>query len=308
MRLVRIIALAAFLIGAEPYAPFDHTKENPGEGDLIIFVGTEIFTQEASQRDRNRVDPVTGEEYLVLRMDSEWQSRFRILQRLEGTYENPTIDFTAFDHFGKPDYSEAKGPVLLYVREKPRGRFHDKYRFERVYQTTEGDWATCGSPFEELFDAQKFPYNLAGTETPPPLRDIIFSDPVQIKVGDHYQEYEFEGLTAEEVAEERAFIDAFNAEMDAKFHPPIYKRYDDLAVCKMGLPVSELVQHEIRTLYRYEDVETHCRRQVHAMKPLRHGGIETETYGDNQALLQSYETTLKTCLRKLYQSGWPYTD
>lgn len=301
---IPLICFSIFLVSAAPQPPFDHTKGSAGNGRVIAFVGEQVFTREAPER------PSTDETgRTVIRMDSEWQSRYRILEVLSGTHESPTIDFTAFDHYGTPHYSKADGPILLYVWDLEDGRYHSKYKFRPVYMTTQGDFATCGSPYQDDFKGGNYPYNIVGTEPPPALSTIEFKTSAKFDIRAYFHVLDpdiDDTLTPEDRLERQTEIDAHNREIEAKFVPPIYKRHGNTVHCRMGIPVKEAVRHELATSFRHRRVTDHCKAQFAHQKPEGHRGTAIETYEEYLARQQPHKDSLKACFERLYPSGWPY--
>lgn len=64
----------------------------------------------------------------------------KILHELYGNYIKDTIEFTAYDHYGRPNFANYTH-VLIYVAEHCKKLYHTKYQFSPVYRV-EGKWAT----------------------------------------------------------------------------------------------------------------------------------------------------------------------
>ena len=104
-------------------------------GNLIAFVGKRIEV-------RKIPDPENLD-----RFDEKFEARYRVLSVIFGSYLKREINFTAFDHYGRPAFARYD-TVLLYVSSH-RGKFyHEKYQYHAVYPTKDGQWAGCGDPYQ----------------------------------------------------------------------------------------------------------------------------------------------------------------
>ena len=97
MRRGLLIVASLALLAAEP-SPFGTFGPAAISEAPLAVVAEPVFTREAPPRDH-------GPNVIVL--DSEWQSRFRVIDTVVGEFAGHTVDFTAWDHYGKPRYSAA---------------------------------------------------------------------------------------------------------------------------------------------------------------------------------------------------------
>ena len=304
MRRGLLIVASLALLAAEP-SPFGTFGPAAISEAPLAVVAEPVFTREVPPRDH-------GPDVIVL--DSEWQSRFRVIDTVVGEFAGHTVDFTAWDHYGKPRYSAADGPVILYLwRDADYGFVHDKYNFDRVYPVRGGGYATCGSPFEDAAREGGWPYNVEGTEAPPHPQALVFDPPVVIDVQTRMLTLSAEDVAdarnEAELAEWQAEIDADNQDIDAEFQPPLYSRDGTTATCRMGVPARSVARHKARTELRHERVRTHCTVQHAALKPdwdTFPGTSEGEEARD--AAGEAYNDAVRTCTETLYRAGWPYTD
>lgn len=156
-------------------APWDNAAVGP-DHSVVAFVGEKIFVEE---RDLIETMEFTGPDGRVVtrtipNMDSRYEARYKILETIAGNYSVPEIDFVAFNHYGRP-YFPKVNPVLLFAINYDGEWIHSKYLFYPVHQTTDGDWAICGSP-----DRYKNPEDdgLAYTES------LAFVQPVKTVKGE----------------------------------------------------------------------------------------------------------------------------
>ena len=78
-------------------------------------------------------------------MDSQFDAKYRIVKNIQGNYKADTIQFTVYDHYGSPAFSDFKY-VMLFVSEYCGKLIHQKYQFFDVYRTKNGRWASPGDP------------------------------------------------------------------------------------------------------------------------------------------------------------------
>ncbi len=115
---------------------------------LIVFVG-EIIEVKLSPEEKKKepVDTIiVGKDteyvrHLSISMDSRYMAKYKILQLIQGTYKADTIEFVAFDHYGKPGFSKYK-TVLLFVSISDGKLYHEKYQYFGLYLTKSGKWAS----------------------------------------------------------------------------------------------------------------------------------------------------------------------
>lgn len=106
--------------------------------NLIAFVGEKISVDEFEPK----VEP---DEIL---MDAAFKAKYRVIQVIYGSYSEQTIEFEAYDHYGRPGFEPYKH-VLLFVSKYGNTFFHHKYQFFPVFKTLSGVWAGCGSPYSD---------------------------------------------------------------------------------------------------------------------------------------------------------------
>jgi len=94
--------------------------------NLFVFIGEKLDFKELPQEENS--------------MDGKFYGKYKVLQHVYGEYKLDTIEFTAYDHYGIPDFSNYKN-VMLFVRERKGKFFHEKYQYYDVYKTTDDRWA-----------------------------------------------------------------------------------------------------------------------------------------------------------------------
>lgn len=96
---------------------------------LLVFVGEKIsvtkFRPEHSDSIVN--DPAV-------------KAKYKVIQMLHGCYSYDTIEFEAYDHHGRFNFSKFNN-VLLFVAIENGKLYHEKYMYTDVYKTKNGRWA-----------------------------------------------------------------------------------------------------------------------------------------------------------------------
>jgi len=106
---------------------FGQTKKD----SLYVFVGKKIEVVGFKQKlDSNEIP-----------FDRAFKAKYQVIQNLYGSYRKDTIEFEAYDHYGKPAFSQYEY-VLLFVSNYNGNLYHEKYQYFDVYKTKNGRWAS----------------------------------------------------------------------------------------------------------------------------------------------------------------------
>jgi hypothetical protein len=115
---------------------------------LIAFIGEIIEVKFSPEEKREEpVDTIIkGNDtdyvrHISISMDSRYIAKYKILQLIQGNYQRDTIEFIAFDHYGKPSFSKYK-TVLLFVSISDGKLYHEKYQYFALYLAKNGKWAS----------------------------------------------------------------------------------------------------------------------------------------------------------------------
>jgi hypothetical protein len=174
-----------------PLIAKDETSANERKNTLFVFVGKKISVTEA-QQDSNS-------------MDAQFKAKYKILQRVYGTFPNDIIEFEVYDHYGIPGFSHYDN-ALLFVSEYEGKYYHEKYQYYDVYPTTDGKWAGIYHDFE-------------GYDAPPPRKQISFTKEVHLTL---------------------SIINNDSEIVQLKYSPPYFKIIEDKAYPLYGYNVEEL--------------------------------------------------------------------
>jgi len=113
---------------------------------LYVFVGERISVHEFKQKeDPPTIDPKTGDTLRTIIFDASFKAKYKVIKNVFNKYDKDTIEFEAYDHYGKPMFSRYKY-VLLFVYKVGDKYYHSKYLFYEVYPTRNGRWASACEP------------------------------------------------------------------------------------------------------------------------------------------------------------------
>lgn len=113
--------------------------------NLVAFIGQKIsidqFDPNEGKVGEKVYDSISGDT--VIRksfiMDLGFRCQYKIIKNVFNDPNIDTINFVAYDHYGKPSFSEYD-TVLLYVSKSIDGNyyFHQKYQFDYLEQNSNG--------------------------------------------------------------------------------------------------------------------------------------------------------------------------
>lgn len=109
-----------------PLIPKDTSSKNERDNKLFVFVGEKISVTPLPSNPGD--------------FDAGVKAKYLVLQRVYGYYDKDTIEFEAYDHYGRFPFAEYKN-VLLYVSEYKGKQYQEKYMYDPVYKTSDGRWA-----------------------------------------------------------------------------------------------------------------------------------------------------------------------
>jgi hypothetical protein len=146
----------------------EYIKCEEKKPQLFVFIGEKIKVSYAKRKYYCN----------IISMDSQFDAEYKIVENVFGNFENDTIKFSAYDHYGKPAFGEFKY-VLLYVGKYCDKLIHIKYQFAEVYRTKNNRWATPyqSDDYKRIKDKETF------------IPEIIdFAEPVKYDIKGNSQE------------------------------------------------------------------------------------------------------------------------
>lgn len=137
-------------------------KINDETVNLFAFIGKKISVEELHRdkfKTRIKIDSISGDTIrtTTISMDRGFKNKYKVVRNVFNDLKTDTIEFVAYDHYGRPEFENYKN-VLLYVslNEEKGGYFHQKYQFDPVEKTNNGTWKGLnGKSIEKLFSEKK---------------------------------------------------------------------------------------------------------------------------------------------------------
>jgi hypothetical protein len=151
---------------------------------IIITLLSAIIS--SGQTEKNRLFVFVGEKISVtafdakvpqgtIIMDNAFNAKYKVIENVFGLYDNDTIEFEVYDHYGDPPFSKFEF-ALLYVSKGEDGKwYHEKYMYSDVYRTVDGRWA---GPYQS--QDYNHDFNKNTTVKPEP---VSFKHPVSFNIG-----------------------------------------------------------------------------------------------------------------------------
>ena len=130
--------------------------------NLYAFIGKKISVIEFDPNKSNTkiaIDSISGDTIRKVRhvMDSGFICRYKVLKNVFNRLETDTIEFKAYDHYGRPGFENYTN-VLLYLSKSSDDSefFHQKYQYDVVYNSKNGSWnGENGESIADLFRAKR---------------------------------------------------------------------------------------------------------------------------------------------------------
>lgn len=130
--------------------------------NLNAFIGQKISITEFDPNENNTeivIDSMTGDTIRRVKyvMDKGFKSKYKVVKNVFNDLETDTIEFIAFDHYGRPEFEKYKNVILYISFNKEKGYyFHQKYQFQKVQKDKNGIWKGInGENIMELFMEKK---------------------------------------------------------------------------------------------------------------------------------------------------------
>ena len=130
--------------------------------NLYAFIGEKISVIEFDPNENNTqiiIDSITGDTIRRVSyvMDSGFRNKYKVLKNVFNDLKTDTIEFVAYDHYGRPGFENYKNVILYISLNKEKGHYyHQKYQFDPVEKTKKGTWKGLnGESIEKLFNEKK---------------------------------------------------------------------------------------------------------------------------------------------------------
>ena len=130
--------------------------------NLFAFIGEKISVTEFDPNENNtkiEIDSISGDTIrrVSFSMDNGFKNKYRVIQNVFNDLKKDTIEFVAYDHYGRPAYENYENVMLYISLNKEKGHYyHQKYQFDPVEKTKNGTWKGLkGTSTEKLFKKKK---------------------------------------------------------------------------------------------------------------------------------------------------------
>jgi hypothetical protein len=115
--------------------------------NLYAFVGKKIAVNYFNPNDElandEVIDSITGEKVLrkTIALDLGFRCKYIVLKNVFNNLEKDTIEFVAYDHYGRPNFENSEY-VLLYLSKSTKGNhfFHQKYQYDHLEKNYDGEF------------------------------------------------------------------------------------------------------------------------------------------------------------------------
>ncbi len=137
-------------------------KLNNESVNLYAFIGEKISVTEFDPNENNtriEIDSISGDTIRRVRfvMDNGFINKYKVVKNVFNDLKSDTIEFVAYDHYGRPGFENYKNVILYISLNKEKGNYyHQKYQFDPIEKTKNGTWKGLnGESVEKLFNEKK---------------------------------------------------------------------------------------------------------------------------------------------------------
>ena len=142
--LISILSFAILLGCSTQKEVLKDFNEDDSDVNLYAFIGKKIFVTQfdpnAEQEKKIEIDSITGDTIIRRShiMDLGFRCRYLVVKNIFNRLKKDTVDFLAYDHYGRPRFEESEN-VLLYISITKDGQYyHQKYQFQQIETDADG--------------------------------------------------------------------------------------------------------------------------------------------------------------------------
>ena len=162
MKTLLTLFLSMLLIeGLSQNDPVQFYEENDSI-NLYAFIGEKISIEEFDPNENSeqfKIDPKTNDtiRWKSIIMDVAFNVKYKVLHPVFNDLKVDTINFEAYDHYGRPSFENHEYVILYISKNKDDGiYFHQKYQFDAVIKNRKGRWkGKNGKSIRKLFLQKK---------------------------------------------------------------------------------------------------------------------------------------------------------
>jgi len=133
--------------------------------NLYAFIGEKISVKEFDPNENNtriEIDSISGDTIrrIIYVMDNGFENKYKVIRNVYNELETDTIEFVAYDHYGRPGFEKYENVMLYLSFNEDKGiYYHQKYIFDPIKKTKNGMWKGLnGESIKKLFNKQKNGY------------------------------------------------------------------------------------------------------------------------------------------------------
>ncbi|WP_405265699.1 hypothetical protein [Cellulophaga sp. Ld12] len=137
-------------------------KINDDSINLYAFIGEKISIEEFDPNENNTqitIDSISGDTIRKVRhvMDYGFRNKFKVVRNVFNELKTDTIEFVAYDHYGRPSFEKYENVMLYISLNMEKGHYyHQKYQYDPVEKSKNGAWRGIdGKSIEKLFMEKK---------------------------------------------------------------------------------------------------------------------------------------------------------
>ncbi len=191
--------------------------------NVYAFIGKKISVTEFDPNENYIIelfDSITDEKVIQESyiMDNGFLCKYVVKKNLYNQLENDTIEFTAYDHYGRPHF-ENYDEVILYISKNENGHyFHQKYQFDNIFTDSN----------KRLFSYPKF-------------------------FGQGYQDVanQLESFSAKFPEDQKFYVESLSEDGKKMRYPAFYYKIENnYAYPIRGMFLYELVKYRIKTTFK----------------------------------------------------------
>ena len=152
--IIKLFLISTILINCK--SAFINTSKNIKFGgandsiNLYAFVGEKIsvIAFDPNENSNNiieyEIDEETGDYIKTVHkkhvMDNAFLCKYKIIKKLFNYLPNDTVEFVAYDHYGKPGFSERDSVILYLSQNKETGKLYQrKYQYDNLFKDKNGN-------------------------------------------------------------------------------------------------------------------------------------------------------------------------
>lgn len=272
---------------------FDNASNSLINEQVIAFVGHKVFITPYQKEDSKSAKEARKKYY---------KARYKILELLEGQYEDKTIDFIGYTYGadGMPYFAE-HDTTVLFIKDSNSGLIRNRFTSSyHVNETQSGKWAYCGNAYRRIEHIEMYDFTIK------PLEPLSFKNSEKIDVDAKIKKLEldynlFLKTHGKTPADREEILSQLKREKDfiqTRYQDPIYTRTGDTAICKSGVYADEI--------YRLENeinIKPRRRKEICSKRVMNKHFYTPEEFRGK--LYYQYHDAIKTCEAELKKTTIP---